>query len=117
MINNQWYAVLSSHVLRAGEMLSARRFGDDVVFFRNAAGEVGCFSGRCPHRGVSIASGCVRDDHIQVRNIGNLHKRNAVKFGMVRKEDGLLSARDQGLLQIRRVQCLVAAPGRASADS
>lgn len=65
MINNQWYAVLSSHVLRAGEMLSARRFGDDVVFFRSAAGEVGCFSGRCPHRGASIAAGCVRNDHIQ----------------------------------------------------
>ena len=29
MIHNQWYAVLSSHALRAGEMLSARRFGDD----------------------------------------------------------------------------------------
>ena len=34
MIKNQWYAVLSSHQLKKGQVLGARRFGEDLVFYR-----------------------------------------------------------------------------------
>ncbi len=65
MINNQWYAVLSSGEIRAGQVLGARRFGKDLVFFRTSTGEIGCFDNRCAHRKASLAKGVVCDDHIK----------------------------------------------------
>jgi hypothetical protein len=31
MINNQWYAVMSSHEIRKGRVVGARRFGENLV--------------------------------------------------------------------------------------
>ena len=34
MIKNQWYAVRSSDRIRKGQVLGARRFGENLVFYR-----------------------------------------------------------------------------------
>ena len=47
MIKNQWYAVLSSHQLRKGQVLGARRFGEN------------------PHRKASLGKGRMEKDHIK----------------------------------------------------
>lgn len=65
MIKNQWYAVLSSHDVKAGKIVSARRFGENVVFFRNTQGKLGCVSDICAHRGASLGKGCMKDGQIQ----------------------------------------------------
>ncbi len=65
MINNQWYAVLSSHRVRRGRVIGARRFGENMVFFRDDAGVLGCVTDKCAHRGASLAKGCMKDGNLQ----------------------------------------------------
>ncbi len=65
MIKNQWYAVLSSHMLKRGGLIGARRFSEDLVFFRNSRGEAGCVMDICAHRGAALSGGCVSGDHIR----------------------------------------------------
>ena len=65
MIKDQWYAVLSSHQVKNGKVTGARRFGEDIVFFRTSSGELGCVGSVCAHRGASLAKGCVKDGNIQ----------------------------------------------------
>jgi phenylpropionate dioxygenase-like ring-hydroxylating dioxygenase large terminal subunit len=65
MIKNQWYAVLSSHQLRKGQVLGARRFGENLVFYRTMTGQIGCANSLCPHRKASLAKGRMEKDHIK----------------------------------------------------
>lgn len=65
MIKNQWYAVLSSHELKKGQVLCARRFGENLVFFRSESGEIGCVSHLCAHRKASLEKGWMENDHIK----------------------------------------------------
>lgn len=65
MINNQWYAVLSSHKVRRGRVIGARRFGENMVFFRDDAGVLSCVTDKCAHRGASLAKGCMKDGNLQ----------------------------------------------------
>ena len=65
MIPNQWYAVLSSDEVRPGQVVAARRFGEDLVFMRNEDGKPGCMASLCAHRGASLGKGCVKDGNIQ----------------------------------------------------
>ncbi len=65
MIKNQWYAVLSSHELKHDKILAARRFGKNLVFFRNATREPCCVDSLCAHRGASLEKGWIENDHIK----------------------------------------------------
>ena len=65
MIKNQWYAVLSSKEVKAGRLVAARRFSENLVFFRNEAGELGCVTDLCAHRGASLAKGCIKEGKVQ----------------------------------------------------
>ena len=65
MIPNQWYAVLASQEVTCGRLVAARRFGENVVFFRDEKGHLGCVTDLCAHRGASLANGCVKDGHVQ----------------------------------------------------
>ncbi len=65
MIKNQWYAVLSSHELKAGQVLGARRFGENLIFFRTKDGRISCLDSLCAHRKASLAKGWIQDDHIK----------------------------------------------------
>ena len=65
MIKNQWYAVLSSNSVKKGNVIGARRFGENLVFFRNENGELSLVSSLCAHRGASLEKGCVQDGNIK----------------------------------------------------
>ena len=65
MINNQWYAVLSSHEVKPDHVLGVRRFGENLVFFRTADGKLSCVNSLCAHRKASLAKGWVEKDHIK----------------------------------------------------
>ncbi len=65
MIKNQWYAVLSSHMLKRGQILGVRRFGEDIIFFRTEDGKAGCLNSLCAHRKASLKNGWIQDDHIK----------------------------------------------------
>lgn len=65
MIKNQWYAVLSSHEVKRNKAVGARRFGEDLVFFRTDEGALGCVTSLCAHRGASLGGGCVKDGNIK----------------------------------------------------
>ena len=65
MINNQWYAITSSDCVRPGKLTGIRRFGKNLVLYRNRAGKLGCVTDICAHRGASLAKGCVSDGNIK----------------------------------------------------
>ena len=65
MIRNQWYAVLSSADVEKKKVIGVRRFGEDLVFFRDEKGNLGCVTSLCAHRGASLKKGCVKEGHIQ----------------------------------------------------
>lgn len=65
MINNQWYAIASSDSVKPGKLTGLRRFGKNLVLYRNHAGKLGCVTDLCAHRGASLAKGCVSDGNIK----------------------------------------------------
>ncbi|MDY6085486.1 MAG: flavin reductase [Peptoniphilaceae bacterium] len=65
MIKNQWYAVLPSKAVKNGHLVSVKRLGMDLVFFRNDAGTLGCVSDQCPHRGASLGGGKVENNCVR----------------------------------------------------
>ncbi|MBN2558904.1 MAG: aromatic ring-hydroxylating dioxygenase subunit alpha [Clostridia bacterium] len=60
MIRNQWYAVLPSKAVKKGGILSARRLGIDLAFFRTEDGIPGCVADQCTHRGAALSKGKVK---------------------------------------------------------
>lgn len=65
MIKEQWYAVISSNDVKPAKLVAVRRFGENIVLFRNQAGKLGCVTDLCVHRGASLAKGCVSDGNIK----------------------------------------------------
>ena len=65
MIPDQWYAVLESDEVKRGKPAAFRRFGQDLVFWRDAAGQVVVMGDRCPHRGAKLSLGKVVGDCIE----------------------------------------------------
>jgi phenylpropionate dioxygenase-like ring-hydroxylating dioxygenase large terminal subunit len=61
---NQWYiAALSQEVTRG--MLSRQILDDHIVFFRTEDGSPVGLADRCPHRGVPLSMGTIKDDAIR----------------------------------------------------
>ena len=65
MIKNQWYAITSSKSIKKNKILALRRFGENLVLYRDSEGTIGCVTDLCAHRGASLQKGCVKDGHIQ----------------------------------------------------
>ncbi len=65
MIKNQWYSITSSKSVKKNKILALRRFGENLVLYRNSEGTIGCVTDLCAHRGASLEKGCVKDGHIQ----------------------------------------------------
>ena len=65
MIRNQWYVVLQSRELKKGKPVGVTRMGEKMVFWRDAQGNPVCQADFCPHRGVALSLGCLKDDKIQ----------------------------------------------------
>ncbi len=57
MIEQQWYAVLSSKEVKAHKLLGIKRLGEKMLFFRGRNGVVQCIADLCCHRGASLALG------------------------------------------------------------
>jgi phenylpropionate dioxygenase-like ring-hydroxylating dioxygenase large terminal subunit len=58
-----WYAVVSSRELR-DRPLGKTRFGERLVFWRDAGGRPVCLEDRCAHRGAALSLGRVRAGQI-----------------------------------------------------
>ncbi len=58
VIPNRWYAVLESRKLGA-EPRAIQRFDENLVLWRDRAGEAVAMIDRCPHRAVALSSGRV----------------------------------------------------------
>lgn len=65
MIQNQWYAVLSSKQVKKNKMIGVTRLSEKLVFWRDDAGKVYCIFDKCCHRGASLSTGKLAEDHIQ----------------------------------------------------
>lgn len=61
MIPNQWYAILESRDLGGERPVGVVRMGEQLVLWRSGDGQVICMEDRCPHRGVALSKGNVRD--------------------------------------------------------
>lgn len=63
MQKNKWYAILDSKELKDNKPLKAKRFGKELVFWRNN-NQISCLDDLCVHRGVSLSLGKVKGNCI-----------------------------------------------------
>jgi len=61
MYTNVWYVAAFAKDL-TNEPVKFRAMGADLVLFRDADGAAQCISNLCPHRGASLAQGCLYKD-------------------------------------------------------
>ena len=59
-----WYAILPSPILK-NKPMALKRFGIDLVLWRQSNHQVSIFLDHCPHRGAKLSLGKVHDDQIQ----------------------------------------------------
>lgn len=64
-LQDRWYVIADAAQLRAGRPLALRRFGEELVLWRDAEGRVAGLPDRCPHRGVPLHNGKIREGHIE----------------------------------------------------
>lgn len=65
VIQDRWYAVLASSELGAERPVGRRRFGLDVVFWRDGEGRVAVATDRCPHRRAKLSRGRVKQGCVE----------------------------------------------------
>jgi phenylpropionate dioxygenase-like ring-hydroxylating dioxygenase large terminal subunit len=65
MIRNQWYAILDCKEVKKGHPVGVTRMGEKLVAWRNNSGILTVMADLCPHRGVALSIGEVKDDCIQ----------------------------------------------------
>lgn len=56
-----WYVVLDAQELKGGRALGVKRFGRDLVFWREAGGKAVAMADLCPHRSAKLSLGTVED--------------------------------------------------------
>ncbi len=59
-LRNKWYVVASSDEV-TGAPLGVKRLGENLVLWRDTAGRVHALEDRCPHRGIALSIGELRD--------------------------------------------------------
>jgi 5,5'-dehydrodivanillate O-demethylase len=65
LLRRYWLPVAASSDLVRGAAQRVRLLGEDLALFRDATGRLGLLEAACPHRGASLAHGCV--DHQGIR--------------------------------------------------
>jgi phenylpropionate dioxygenase-like ring-hydroxylating dioxygenase large terminal subunit len=60
-IPNRPFAIVFAHTVRHDKPLKIRRFGKDLVLFRDANGSIHCADGICPHRGADLGLGYIQE--------------------------------------------------------
>ena len=61
---NAWYVVARPDEIGRDKPLGRRICNQPIAFFRNAEGVIGAAEDFCPHRGVPLSLGFVRDGHL-----------------------------------------------------
>jgi len=64
MIQNQWYAILSSHEVKPGKLTGVTRMSEKLVLWRSPDGTVSCIADKCCHRGASLSCGKLNNGHV-----------------------------------------------------
>ena len=62
---NYWYVVAQSRELRKGKPLALRRFGQELVMWRDEQGRAQAMLDSCPHRNAKLSLGRVRGNEIE----------------------------------------------------
>ncbi len=57
MIQNQWYAIMSSKEVKKGALVAVKRLGLELCLFRQEDGQLGCVVDQCVHRGAALSKG------------------------------------------------------------
>lgn len=65
LARNAWYVVLTSGEVPKSRAVGFRRLGQDLVFWRDASGQVAAAVDQCPHRHAKLSPGRIRDGHIE----------------------------------------------------
>jgi len=65
VIKNQWYVVLESKQLKKNKLIGVTRLSDKLVFWRDENDEVNCIFDKCCHRGASLSTGKIVNNHVQ----------------------------------------------------
>lgn len=65
MIKNQWYAILESSEIKPGKPIGVTRMAEKMVAWRDSHGTLTVMSDKCPHRGVALSIGEIKEDCIQ----------------------------------------------------
>ncbi len=76
MIPNKWYALLESREVPAGKPVAFKRFGEDLVFWRDSRGEIAVMRDLCPHRLAKLSPGKIVDGNIQCHFHGFQYDRS-----------------------------------------
>ncbi|MEN8174166.1 MAG: aromatic ring-hydroxylating dioxygenase subunit alpha [Pseudomonadota bacterium] len=65
LLRRYWMPLLPSVDLQAGTARAVRILGENLAAFRTRDGQLGLLEERCPHRGCSLAQGCVEREGIR----------------------------------------------------
>jgi len=65
MIRNQWYVILNSCEVKKNQVVGVKRLGENLVVWRDSKGNLGAAKDKCPHRGIALSKGKIKDDHLQ----------------------------------------------------
>ncbi len=65
LIPDYWYAILESREVPVGKPVGVRRFGQELVAWRDGAGRVSLMNDRCPHRSSRLSIGKIKSGHLQ----------------------------------------------------
>jgi phenylpropionate dioxygenase-like ring-hydroxylating dioxygenase large terminal subunit len=65
MIKNQWYVVLDAKQVKKNKLLGVTRLSDKLVFWRDDQNQVHCIFDKCCHRGASLSTGKIVDNHVE----------------------------------------------------
>ncbi|MEI7844794.1 MAG: aromatic ring-hydroxylating dioxygenase subunit alpha [Chloroflexota bacterium] len=65
MIPNQWYVILESNEVKIGHPVGVTRMAEKLVAWRDSKGELTIMSDKCPHRGVALSIGEIKNDCLQ----------------------------------------------------
>ncbi len=65
MIKDQWYVVLDSKQLKENKIVGTTRLSEKLVFWRDENNEINCIFDKCCHRGASLSTGKIINNHIE----------------------------------------------------
>ena len=65
LFRRYWTPIIASCDLPTGSVRHVKLLGENLVVFRDGKGNLGALDEHCPHRGTSLAYGCVDDEGIR----------------------------------------------------